>query len=292
VKILERFWETKEWVNYLLNSKFENIYTDHSFYFKNQYVPLLQSGEEFYSPGFEDDKHLLEEIRQKAQKLNIKRIQVDSQIKSYLAINGYTCILDLNDIHPSKGHKAAIKKAEKHLTRNMYFSVKSCRHDFKADYFRIAGKATRPDESFELLDKWLNRGWATLFVAKYDGKIAGYIYILHYDSWSYYFMGCTEPEYKGLNVSHFLIWEAIKALQSNGIRYLEMGDQPQNSLYECPTEKEKNIAVFKRGFGGQIVVKPRSEYFFDAGYLRETYDKRISEYIRSEYNEQSGVVLP
>jgi len=280
---MDNFWRSQEWLEYLLNSKHGMVYSDRSFFLNNKFIPLVQEGEEFYSPGFDDDKKILSAIKDLAHEYNIKRIQVDSQIKSYLAINGYTCILDLQDVKPSKGHRSSIKKAEKYLSSNMYFSIKSCLHDFKVDYFRIAGKRTRPDTAFEILDKWLNRGRATLFVARHEGKIAGYVLILHWDRCAYYFMGCAEPERKDLNVSHFLIWKAIKVLQADGIKYLEMGEQPQNSLYECPTDKEKGIAVFKRGFGGSIVVKPRSEYFFDAQYLMETYNIRISEYLRSEY---------
>jgi hypothetical protein len=277
---MERFWQTEEWLKYLLNSKIGVELKDHSFFIDNKFVPLIQEGQEFYSPGFEDNKKILAAVKELALKHNIKRIQVDSQIKSYLNISGYTCILDLDNIKPSKGHKSAINKGNKYLRYIMNYDI----NDFKADYFKIAGKKTRPDKTFEILDKWRNEN-GILLTALLDGQVAGHIYVLYYKNWAYYFMGCTENEYKKYGVSHFLIWNAIELLRKLEIQFFEMGEQPQNNLYNCPTEKEKNIALFKRSFGGNIVNNPISEYFFDKDYFMKTMNKRLKKYIENEYEK-------
>jgi len=280
---MDNFWRSQEWLEYLLNSKHGMVYSDRSFFLNNKFIPLVQEGEEFYSPGFDDDKKILQVIKELAQQYRIKRIQVNSQIKSYLNISGYTCILDLDNIKLSKGHKSCIKKAEKYLTYEIVNETKQ----FMQDYLRIADKATRPERTFEILQNWIGSGIGTLLKADYQGNTVGYIYILHYDGWSYYFMGCTVPEYKDYNVSHFLIWKAISILKNMGIKYLEMGGIVTNSLHHIPSEKEINISKFKKGFGGNIIIKPVSEYYFSRDFFKETMTKRIDSYIENEYIQKN-----
>jgi len=277
---MDNFWRSQEWLEYLLNSKHGMVYSDRSFFLNNKFIPLVQEGEEFYSPGFDDDKKILSAIKDLAQEHNIKRIQVDSQIKSYLAINSYTCILDLDDVKPSKGHKAAIARSKKLITSHEYNTESIYR--FMEGYFNAAGKKTRPEKAFYILNSWLGK-YGFLLIAYCDYKEAGAIYVLHYKDWAYYFMGFTKPEFKDCNITHYLQAKAFDVLRTKGIKYYELGDQPQNSLHYYPTEKEKNIAVFKRGFGGSIVVRPRSEYFFDSEYMKQVYYERINNYLRSEY---------
>jgi hypothetical protein len=284
---MERFWETEEWLNYLLNSKIGVEIIDHSFFMSNKFIPLVQEGQEFYSPGFDDDKKILQHIKELAQQYNIKRIQVNSQIKSYLNISGYTCILDLDNIKPSKGHRAAIKIGQKYLD----YEISNVNMRFQKDYFKIAGKATRPDETFRILSKWQELGYGTLLKATYQGNTAGYVYLLHYGEWAYYFMGATFEEYKQYNVAHYLQSIAFDILRQKGIKTYELGSQDYNSLFIQPTAKERNISLFKRGFGGDIVINPISEYFFDKDYFKKTMLNRINNYIGAEY-EQNNTILP
>lgn len=279
--IMERFWQTQEYFEYLINSKIGVEIIDRSFFIDNKFVPLVQEGQEFYSPGFDDDKKILSEIKELAQQHNIKRIQVNSQIKSYLNISGYTCILDLDNIKPSKGHRSAIKTGQKYLD----FEISNVNMRFQRDYFRIAGKVTRPDKTFQILSEWQEKEYGLLLKATYQGNTAGYVYLLHYKDWAYYFMSCVETEYKQYNVSHYLQSVAFDILRNKGIKTYELGSQDYNNLFIQPTEKERNISLFKRGFGGSVVVNPLSEYFFSQEYMREIYQNRINNYIRSEYEK-------
>ena len=60
------FWRTEEWLEYLINSKRGEVYKDFSFYFNNKFIPLVQEGKEFYSPGFDEDKKLLKKVKELA----------------------------------------------------------------------------------------------------------------------------------------------------------------------------------------------------------------------------------
>ncbi|MFW9969280.1 MAG: GNAT family N-acetyltransferase [Candidatus Odinarchaeota archaeon] len=280
------FWHTTHWIKYLLNSKYDTIIVNHSFFTEQNnkiqgIVLLIQFDDEFYSPGFEDNKKILEYIKELAIKNNIKKISVDSDIKSYLNTSKYTCILDLNNINPTKGHKAAIKKAHKYLT----FETENNLLIFMGDYFDIAGKVTRPSKTFFLLEQWIKKGYGTLLKAKYKNDTAGYIYILHYKDYAYYFMSASYPQFAQLNVGHYLQSVAFELLKNKGIKHYEVGEQVYNGLIYQPTEKELNISKFKRGFGGNIILKPASEYYFDKDLFKETYLNRINNYMEREYEK-------
>lgn len=279
------FWKSRYWINYYKNSKFDVNFNDYSFFLEQNrkiidVVPLIQEKDELYSPGFSDKKEILQEIKRIALENDIKRIQVDSDIKSYLNISGYTNILDLHkEIIPTKGCKSNIKTGRKYLTYEKCVNIEK----FKSDYFRIAGKKTRPDKTFKLLRNWIQKGYGFLLEAQYKDKTAGYIYILTYKKSAYYFMAATFEEYKQYNVNHFLLWEAFKTLKNRGIEKIDLGEQVFNTLHYQPIEKEFNISKFKKGFGGELIQQPKSEYFFDQEYFKQTMEIRIQKYIENEY---------
>lgn len=281
------FWHRTEWLEYLCHSKHRADLTDHSFFITQgtsltritAIVPLIQEGDELFSPGFNDNREVLQEVKRIALENGIKRIQVNSQIRGYLNTSGLTCVLDLENIHPTKGHHSAIKKGEKYLTCELSDDI----YRFKLTYFRIAGKPTRPDTSFVLLGKWIENGFGTLLMAKYGGEIVGYVYILHWLDRAYYFMSSVEPKYKDYGVGHYLQARAFETLRFKGVRWYEMGEQVASSLHHQPCEKEFNISKFKRGFGGEIINNPVSEYFFDRDFFIQVHQERIKKYCEVEY---------
>jgi len=252
-------------------------------------VLLLQEGGQFtcqggplpaYSCPQKYEKQVLAEIKRIALANGIKYIHIRGKVPGYLAADTHTCVIDADtEWNPSKGHAANIKHANFHLTHLVSYDMEK----FKTDYYQIAGKITRPSETFDILARWLGSGMGILLEAKYQDKTAGYVYFVTWENWSYYFMSASFEEYKQFCVGHFLISEAVNILRERGIKYLEMGNQPQNSLQHCPSEKDKNIALFKRGFGGSIVYAPASEYFFQKSYFKETMNKRIEDYVKAEY---------
>jgi hypothetical protein len=292
------FWHTTNWLQYIQNARFGVSYKNHSFFVTQEsdrerhkvvgIVPLIQEDDQFTFQGGatpeyicrpEHEKAVLAEIKRLAQENGVKRIHIRGNVKGYLDASTYTCVLDLADVRPTKGHRAAIKKAEKCLGYREITDIDR----FKDDYFRIAGKATRPDATFELLWQWIKQGYGTLLEAEFDELTAGYTYILHWRDYAYYFMSAEEPYFKRYNVSHFLQAKAFDILRQKGIKRYELGEQVYNTLHSQPTEKERNISLFKRGFGGQVIRSPASEYFFDADYCREVYAERLEKYIKGEY---------
>jgi hypothetical protein len=273
------FFHRTEWLEYLMNSKKDVEFIDHSFFVQTgqnitNIVPLIQEGDKLISPGFDDEREIVKEVNRIAQENGIKHIQVNADIKKYLSVPSYTCILDLDDIRLSKGHKSSIKKAEQFLTCHKGYDV----YSFRKYYINYSKEYTRPYKTFDLLGEWIRKGFGTLLEALFEGKIVGYIYILHYKDYSYYFMSCTPQPYKQYNVTHFLMSKAFDILREKGIKEFELGEQVYNSLEYQPTEKERSISLFKRNFGGTIEVKSASEYFMDQTFMIETYANRLHKY--------------
>ena len=290
------FWHSTYWIEYHVNSKIGVEFIDHSFFTETNrvitnIVPLIQEGDKLISPGFIEEREILKEINRIAVENNIKHIQVNADIKKYLGLTNYTCVLDLDDIRPSKGHKSGIKKAEQFLKFEQLGLIYSDIEKFRKFYINVAKKETRPKKAFELLRKWIEQGYGTLLRAYLGEKIVGYVYILHWGKYAYYFMSCVPFPYKQYNVTHFLMNKAFEILREKGITQLEMGEQVLNSLHFQPIEKERSISKFKRGFGGNIIIKPASEYFTSQEYMIDVYANRIHEYWKCE-NEKNINNLP
>jgi hypothetical protein len=49
------------------------------------------------------------------------------------------------------------------------------------------------------------------------------------------------------NVQHAVVWRSLEVLKARGVRLAELGQVDGPHM----TEKEKSIALFKQGFGGE-----------------------------------------
>ena len=295
------FRHTSYWQEYLLNSKFDTEFKNHSFFAEanntiKAVIPLIQENETLHSPGFPDEREIVKEVIRVAKENDIKHIKVGSDIKGFLNTSGHTCIIDPNKISPTKGHKSAIKKAEKYLSYRV--SDTADIEVFRKYYTNIAKKETRPRRTFELLGEWIKQGFGLLLEATFEGETdpyetasgasLGYVYVLYWGKRAYYFMSASPVKYRPYNVTHFLQAKAFEILRKKGVTQYELGDQVYNSLHHQPTEKERSISKFKRSFGGEIVVKPSCEYFLDQQYMIDVYADRIYKYWERERELERG----
>jgi len=142
------FWRTDDWREYLLNEGGTGY-------------PLrfIRRGDELYTPEPRWPEEAKQAIIYMGQENGIKRIQADTLVRGWLDISGWTWIINPFKTDLTKGHSSAIKKAFK--------AGLTCRPTadmdrFKHTYSRIAGKQTRPDGCFDLLERWISLGWGTL----------------------------------------------------------------------------------------------------------------------------------
>lgn len=283
------FWKTRPWIKYILSAtwgdnedlSFDLLDNDNDLTAR---ILLIREGSSLTFQGgpcpepyvFTDKKYIVDAINNIAVKNNIERVHIKTDIPGYINHTGYTCILDpMYQYIPRKGCKAAITKGKKHLTVDTSNDVST----FMSDYFKIAGKQTRPEKSFEILQDFCDIGYAILFRAKYDKEVAGYAMIIYYSLQAYYFMAGNFDKFREYNVGHVLQDAIINYLAKMNIRHYELGEQVYDSLYACYDDKEKNISKFKRGFGGRIVPYSHSEYFWNKQLEKDTLQKRLDDYI-------------
>jgi len=213
--------------------------------------------------------------------------------EGYLDTSLYSCIISLNPDETvllsemRKGHKAAVKKSMKQLTAVCYDSDTMSfdkSKQFRDTYCSVAGKLTRPSETFDMLYEFIKSGHALLLEAVFDHHIAGYSLIILYKQYAYYAMACVVQEYIDCDVSHFLEWQALCRLKQKGILYYELGEQYFRTSLSCiVTDKMKSISAFKRGFGGRLYLQCSGEYFFRKDYFDKMYAARVQEYEKARW---------
>lgn len=186
-----------------------------------------------------------------------------------------------------KGHKADIKTA----TKNGFVVDILSQENISAQCFQIyknlhllaAGRKTRPDESWDNMFEFINKGYSILALAKEPNNnqyVAG-TFIITYKGKAYYGSGAIHPEFEKIRgVGHLLHWEAIKYLKKRRCNYYETGWNYYPAIsQEVASEKELNISLFKAGFGGEAFPLFRGEKFYSREYLAKTYSKRIKKFI-------------
>lgn len=205
--------------------------------------------------------------------------------KGFFDTSTYSCILNISQNEDDlmsnmrKGHRAAIKKAQKSLQCICYDITnvdEKVMEEFGKIYFMVAKKATRPDETFKKLHGFVKKGNAVLLKANLGEEIAGYTMVFYYKKYAYYAMACVIEKFKDQDVSHFLQWNAISYLKHHGICYYELGDQFfSKSFFHQVSDKSMSISAFKRGFGGRLVQQISGEYYFSLEYFKKVFQQRM-----------------
>lgn len=136
-------------------------------------------------------------------------------------------------------------------------------------------------ESFDVMYQWVKSGLAILAGAKYQDRWVGFIHTNIYKDGAYSGSSANDPEYRHFPISHTIQWAIIQWLGNNGIQRYELGVQQYSpQLHDIPSEKDKAISYFKRGFGGEVVPFYRREKYDSVGFYRTVWAERIEEYAR------------
>ncbi len=113
-----------------------------------------------------------------------------------------------------------------------------------AVHVAAAGRQTRSDRTWQLQAQWLANGNAVLCTALAGDKVVGFAYAICWKSWAYYASGASLED----NVSHALVWNLMVATRAAGMAtHFEIG----HAASEDDDEKDRSIAFFKSGFGGE-----------------------------------------
>ena len=120
-------------------------------------------------------------------------------------------------------------------------------------HFELAGRKTKPDICWEILKSFVKNKKA--FICKYQND---FLYFMFSEDYSYYSISCAEKNKK--NVTHILMWNAIKFAKKQGSTLMDLGVYYPGEICENPltwSEKEdfkkiKQISNFKNGFASHI----------------------------------------
>jgi hypothetical protein len=162
----------------------------------------------------------------------------------YKARPYYTQIIDLTktkeELH------ADLRKSYKSLIYK--YPVYNCTTKPIRDlHFKLRGK-TRPDETWEIQERMILNSQAFVLASGKVGLLtmeANATAMVYYNKdWAYYACGASEID------SHHVIWSCILKAKELGCKWFEMGEQKFNG-----SEKEKNISIFKSGYGGKTIAR-------------------------------------
>jgi len=180
-----------------------------------------------------------------------------------------------------KGHKYDINRGRKHYKINFfdkYNADKNIFDQYRLLHHKAAGRITRPVETFEMMYRWILAEEGMLCAVSWEDKYIGFSYISLYNKSAYYSSASDDPDFtNAVPISHIIQWSVIEWLKERGYRYYEIGSQQFGPLiYDKPSQKDINISLFKRGFGGKTVPLFRGEKFYDQQYKRSVFDKRVA----------------
>jgi hypothetical protein len=185
----------------------------------------------------------------------------------------------------TENHKRAIKKSARFLRIDLFDHKNISQEvfkEFQSFYFKVAGKVTRPEKTFELLFYYLCHDMGVMGRAVHEGRPVGYVVAIYYKNDAYYLMGANELDFAICPVGHIVHWKLIQYLKAKGIAHYELGLQQFSSLlHDSPSEKQISISRFKRGFGGVTLPYFLGEKFYSCDYLRRVWNNRIEKYISS-----------
>lgn len=120
---------------------------------------------------------------------------------------------------------------------------------FKEFHFKISGRKTRSDLSWDLQYKMIEEGIGELVLAKYNDQLIAGSLFADYGNFSIYFTGVYERDLFEFGVSHFLVYEGVS-------RSHERNQTTKFSLGYFDTDikdpKWYNIQFFKKGFCGDL----------------------------------------
>ncbi len=169
-------------------------------------------------------------------------VSADSNVETDL----YDYRLDLQELAQASEPLSRVRKTLRHILQTpSKFSVSSfdaqdAKMLYKLYLQNLRQKATLA-LPYELFHALLSDSATECLVAKSEGKIIGFSLFINYPDYSHYFLSAVRPQYRQLQVAHYLLWHQIQSAMQAGKKYFLLGG----------TRKNGPLAVFKQGWGGE-----------------------------------------
>lgn len=154
-----------------------------------------------------------------------------------------------------KSYKPLINRAQRDyktiVVDKDHYDEQLC-EEYRKLHALASGRATRAIESFQKMYEMIKIGKAFLVLVQNNlSKTVGSYYFLMHNGYAFYGSAATHPDLgPQAGVGHWGLWKGILSARQLGCKFMDLG---QLLSREDITDKERNIDLFKRGFGGRQV---------------------------------------
>lgn len=249
------------------------------------------------------EKEVLDLIDEIARQQNVKKIMfaIDPLARApynylgqyrYLdaSILSYVIDLRITDLFAAcrRNHRRNIKRVLENKDFSVFYLDKDnpsyeIHEEYRALHHACSGRVTRPIETFNLQFEELKQNKAVLFGLRYKNKNIAFHYFEYNADKAVTYSAADDPEFDSLPLYHVLIYSAMNYLKERGVRYIDTGQPSSPSAQFCYNldKKQLDIALFKKGFGGDYVNYYRGVKYFSKDEFERDMDIFIKQYFES-----------
>ena len=124
--------------------------------------------------------------------------------------------------------------------------------DYQAFHRRIAGRATRPQASWDAMYDRLAAGGAELLLGFLDDALVAASLLTYESETAHYSAGVYDREKFDKPLGHWPVYLAMLRSQERGLKYFNLGIVPAHGTV---SEKEFGVGFFKKGFTSRIEAR-------------------------------------
>lgn len=133
--------------------------------------------------------------------------------------------------------------------------------DFRLLHIKEAKKETRSINTWRKQFDAILRGNAFCITAHLRNELVSAAYFIFSDKVCYYGSSASNRDLFEKPLSHAVIWTAILESKKKGAKLFNIGSTYEFKTNALASKKEKNIAYFKEGFGGKLMLNYLVENF-------------------------------
>jgi hypothetical protein len=150
-----------------------------------------------------------------------------------------------------KSYKALIHKGEREFQTRLVDTACITLEDieaFRKLHMEVSGRETRPHASWLKQFEAVKAGEAFIILTYMDDALVGAAYFILSPVRCLYGVGAYQRELFDKPLAHVSLWKAMLEAKSRGCAFFDTGRC--HFPFEHVSDKERNIGLFKRGFGG------------------------------------------
>ena len=123
--------------------------------------------------------------------------------------------------------------------------------EFRTLHREVAGRVTRPSESWDIMHELLTEGRAQLVLARLGGRTVAGTFLMRFGNIAVYASGAYVRDLGKFPVSHWPLYASMHAAKRSGVERLVLGQAfLEDDSHATP--KERSIGAFKTGFASEI----------------------------------------